>query len=265
MIIKSLSVGINLYRNYSEDTLRGCLTDAANMRLFFHNELQAEHFWLTDAKAEEQRIKDVLLSFRDEASRGDIRAILYSHSSHGSNMPDKNRDEFDSLDEILCCHDLEEKGGEWSKGFVSDDWLFDYASGLPEGVRFECFFDSCHSQTMLREMGLSYGRAKMILPPAPDFTKAPSKLLMDPKGRLPDAVLWSGCDADKTSADSYIDGKWQGAFTAAFLHSIKNQAGNLRTRSDTVFYARNWLKANGYVQFPHLECLGGLKFKRIGQ
>jgi hypothetical protein len=262
----ALCVGINQYRFSPDSTLRGCINDASKMRLFFHNEIGAETpVVLTDFQAEEQRIKDTLLDMREKALQGDVEAILYSHSSHGSNVPDRDGDEVDGLDEILCATDIRDNGETWSQGFIDDDWLYKFAYSLPGDTRLECFFDSCHSQTMLREMGLTYGRAKILLPPNPDFRKAPSKLLGNPQGRLPESVLWSGCDADSTSADAYIDGRFQGAFTAALLYSIKGKDGELRTRSDTIYFARQWLRVNNYAQFPHLECLKGLAFKRIGE
>lgn len=262
----ALCVGINQYRYSPDSTLKGCINDASKMRLFFHNEIGTESpVYLTDFQAEAQRIKDILLEFKAKAEAGDVSAILYSHSSHGSNMPDKDGDEVDRLDEILCCTDIKDAGEVWTQGYLDDDWLYEYAYSLPGGIIFECFFDSCHSQTMLREMGLTYGRAKILLPPNPDFRKAPDKLLMQPQGRLPESVLWSGCDADKTSADAYINGRFQGAFTAALMKSVRNTGGELRTRSDTVHFVRQWLLANGFAQFPHLECLKGLAFRKIGE
>lgn len=258
----ALCVGINKYSD-PVDTLRGCLHDSEAMWNFFRKEVGVMNpTLLQDEEAEEARIKDKLKEMRRLAISGGVSTILYSHSSHGSNNPDLDGDEADGLDEVLCCHDIKSADGvRWTQGFIDDDWLRNYTESLPGYVLFECFFDACHSQTMLREMGLRYDRAKIILPPKPNFTIAPkSKLLGITANKRANTVAWSGCDADKTSADAYIDGIWRGAFTSAFLKSHKPGL----TRSDTIFFTRRWLKANGYEQFPHLECNQELAFRTIG-
>jgi hypothetical protein len=68
----------------------------------------------------------------------------------------------------------------------------------------------------------------------------------------PNVCLWSACESDQTSADAYIDGKWQGAFSAAWRKFFKLG----RSRSDIIYYARKWLRDNRYDQVPHLYGAG---------
>lgn len=261
MVRMALCVGVNVYGAYPDDTLRGCVTDSQSWRKFAHNDLAIKApIVLTDKQAREDKIKEVLLAWREEALKGDISHIFYSHSSHGSNQPDLDGDEPDKLDEVLLCYDALYKGDRWVKGSLSDDWFYDYAKSLPPWTIFELFSDACHSQTMLREMGRTYGKAK-VLSFDGNFTKAPNRRILH--SRLPNTVAWSGCDAAGTSADAYIDDKWQGAFTAAFMACYRDKKGEPRPRTDIIYYIREWLKGEGYRQNPHLECNQHMAFSRM--
>jgi len=114
----------------------------------------------------------------------------------------------------------------------------------------DIILDCCNAPegSQLKLMGRRYGAAKFL-------PRSIAGAKVDPKaGKMintfipSNVALWSACQPDQTSADAYIDGSWAGAFTAAFLKSYREG----RSRSDIIFYARKWLKDNGYQQVCHL-------------
>jgi len=64
-------------------------------------------------------------------------------------------------------------------------------------------------------------------------------------------ILLSGCRDDQTSADAYIEGKWQGALTSSLIKSIKNNP----YRDWTTIHADviSILNVGGYSQRPQLS------------
>jgi hypothetical protein len=77
--------------------------------------------------------------------------LFVSFSGHGSQIPNTSPDyEEDSLDETLCFFDR----------MLIDDELYTLLAGLREGVRVHVVFDSCHSETALKEVQIDLGRNK---------------------------------------------------------------------------------------------------------
>ncbi len=75
-------------------------------------------------------------------------------------------------------------------------------------------------------------------------------------------VLFAGCRANQTSADAYINGSYNGAFTYYFCKHLRDVQGSL-SRSDLLKRLRASLKYEGYEQIPQLECASGEKKKGI--
>jgi len=70
---------------------------------------------LLDTQATKKNMQAGIKALITGASKGDTLVLHYS--GHGANVPDKNGDEADGRDEILCPHDL-----DW-KDPLTDDWL----------------------------------------------------------------------------------------------------------------------------------------------
>ena len=114
----------------------------------------------------------------------------------------------------------------------------------------EFLIDACHVQRGIKALGFTYGRAKfMRMADGAVPISSPAKLAQ-PTSVKDNVVLWAACQPEQTSADAYFSGKPGGAFTTAFLEFYRED----RCRSDIIYYARPWLKSQGFDQVPHLYC-----------
>lgn len=246
--------GINLYKDSPHSSLRGCVEDAQNFNLLAQNYLEFEPdgvVLLLDSQAVAAREKNAVQLAVSRAKAGDH--ILWTHSSHGTNEPDPSQ--VDGLMELLCCHDTREINGTWDPDTViSAKFIGEVIAKLHPEAHMDIILDCCYAPegSQLKAMGMSYSKARFLPSPALNMTPRtvmPSVL----KSKMPPNVcLWSACGSDQTSADAYIDGKWQGAFSAAWRKFFKLG----RSRSDIIFYGRSWLKNNNYEQTPHLYGVG---------
>jgi metacaspase-1 len=242
--------GINIYRDSPENTLRGCVEDAQTFNLLAQNYLGFEPDEITlllNSHASAARIRTAVSMAVSRAKAGDH--ILWTHSSHGTNSPDFTQ--ADGLEELLCCYDTKEKDGDWDRATViSAKFIGEMIALLTSGAHMDIFIDCCYAPegSQLKAMGLSYARTRFL--PIPNINMISRKVVIDskPSKMPPNVCLWSACESPQTSADAYIDGKWQGAFSAAFRKFFK--VG--RSRSDIIYYARKWLRDNTYQQVPHL-------------
>lgn len=260
MTKRALCVGINEYVD-SKNNLRGCRNDAFDMAAFLQIELGVEQKDVTillDRIATKANIITALTYLVAESQPGDY--LAYSHSSHGTQVVDANGDEPDFYDEALCCFDTHTLGADWNPAsIITDDELRALFAGLPESVRVECWFDTCHSGSGLRKMGQSYDRARIMLPHDRELVGMEPRVLG--LSEHPGLVLWAGCEASGLSADTAIDGKWCGAFTNAFLVAYQPvQRASVLTR------IRQRLYETGYDQVPQLDTIDPvLRSRRVGR
>lgn len=265
MAKKALLVGINRYKIPGAD-LRGCVNDVKNLRAVltaYHGFASKDIRTLTDYAATTKAMRNAIATLVKGAKKGDV--LLFHYSGHGANVPDKNGDEADRRDEILCPTDL-----DW-KDPLLDDWLRTTFNRLPAGVSFTVIMDCCHSGTNTRA----------ILPPdapvIPRYLPNPWDLMATESGRnlrgkvkgslrrstpasrkkdivavnIPE-VLVTGCRDTQTSADAEIGGSFNGALTYNLVATIKAARGKLTYRElhdGTVKH----LKKGGFSQVPQLE------------
>ena len=97
---------------------------------------------LTDFDATKAAMQAGIKKLVASGRPGDV--LLLHYSGHGANVPDKNGDEADERDEILCPTDL-----DW-KSPLTDDWLRKALNRLRKGVRLTVIMDCCHSGTNTR-------------------------------------------------------------------------------------------------------------------
>ncbi|MEO7160950.1 MAG: caspase family protein [Polaromonas sp.] len=150
----ALCVGIDAYPA-PEHRLGGCVNDARNwertlVALGFETRL------LLDADASRATLERELDRLVGQSRAGDV--IVFQYSGHGTQAPDLNGDEDDSLDEALCPVDFA------SGALYIDDDIAELFARIPDGVNMTCFMDCCHSGTNSRfAVGLSPG--EMLRPP----------------------------------------------------------------------------------------------------
>ena len=260
---KALCVGINVFQNYPNATLQGCVNDANDMSALLKKLLgfsAGDITVLTDAQATKANIMNNLKSMVDDAKAGKYSYLVFSMSSHGTQVPDVSGDEPDNADEAFCPHDLAQKGNQWDPGHVIvDDELRDLFVQLPSNVLLEAYLDTCHSGTGLRAIDMVLDRKPRYLPPpSMEAFKALQGKRQRGVGRgllekaIVHHILWAACRADQTSSDAHIAGGWHGAFTYYFCKEMY-ACNNTLSRSKVLTKIRADLATEHYTQVPQLE------------
>jgi metacaspase-1 len=260
----ALCVGINHFHNYPGSALQGCINDAHAMAALLRNVMgfaEREVAVLTDAQATKARIMSSLEAMIAGAKAGKYGYLVFSMSSHGTQVPDTSGDEPDRADEAFCPYDLAQTGYQWDlRHIILDDELHDLFVRLPPEVLLEAYLDTCHSGTGLKALDLLSDRKPRYMPP-PSYeafaqvdgrrSRGLHEALLE-NGKT-HHVLWAACRPDQTSADAQIAGSWHGAFTYYFCKEV-NACGNRLPRTEILKKVRHDLAAAHYTQIPQLEC-----------
>ena len=259
----ALCVGINEFEHLPKSSwLQGCVNDARDLAGL----LQADYGFadadisiLLDSQATKEQVVTQLSSLLDRAASGELRHIVFTFSSHGTQIPDTNDDEADRLDEAFACYNINNAGDSWDPATViSDDELFALFARLPDGVLMDVVLDTCHSGTGLKSLDLLPGRRPRFLPAptargvaATEFkdTRALRDLVKAGRGVKP--ILLAACRADQTAADAFLEGRYNGAFTYNFIKAVKGD-GTLG-RADILKLVSKGLRAGGFDQVAQLE------------
>ena len=271
---RAICVGINAYKNYPSAALQGCVNDVEDMKYVLKKYLgftDADIVALTDAKATKAAILKELKEMVEGAKKGKYSFLVYSHSGHGTQVPDTSGDEPDRTDEAFCPYDLAQKGTRWDpKYIITDDELHDLFIQLPPNVLLEVFLDTCHSGTGLKAMDFLLDRRPRFIPPPSyeaflEVENRYNRTLADTffeKGII-HHILWAGCRSDQTSADAHIGGTWHGAFTYCFRKEI-DACKNSLARKDLIKKVNACLKKGHYSQNAQLEAEATKRGKEIG-
>jgi len=228
---KAICVGINDYPGSAND-LQGCVNDAND----WANLLQLNGFE-TEIILNKQATRNNLLTELEnlirEAEAEDV--IVFSYSGHGTNVLDTSGDEEDRYDEALYVYD----------GIVLDDELREIIRELKTGVHLIIISDSCFSGTVTRVA--PQGKPRYVkTDDIPANAKLKKRLLSDEDMV---EILLSGCDDDEYSYDAYINGRWNGAFSATAIDIIKDKL----TYNEFYEAVREILPSGDYPQTPQLE------------
>jgi hypothetical protein len=267
MTKRALLIGINRYQVAGAD-LRGCVNDVKDLGaalVEFHGFKKSDITVLTDLSATKKAMQKAIAALIRGSRKGDVAVLHYS--GHGSHVPDDaNRDEADGRDEILCPADL-----DWNDP-LRDDWLRTTLDGVRSGVGLTVIMDCCHSGTNTRAILPPDAPVKERYLPSP-FTlsqvesgrRAPrtvtSELRASPRAvrkardvvtaDLPE-VLITGCRDTQTSADAFINGRFNGALTFSLVQAIRKGRGRL-TYQELHDRAAAELKKRKFEQVPQLE------------
>jgi hypothetical protein len=270
MARRALLVGINDYLSIKD--LRGCHNDVSNIRSilkdylgFTNNDIRV----VLDSRATRKGILTRLEYMADKALPGDY--MVFHFSGHGSQIRDRNGDELqDGLDEIICPWE-----NSWDSGFITDDDLDEIFRRIPRGALLEVILDCCHSGPDTGENGMNFrgvfeespDSVSRYLPPPADIRfryEGEEESLGDVRGfrsvnrsgsrSTKNHILWAGCQTAQESADAYINGSYNGAFTYYFCKHMRESSGRI-TRRNLLERIRNSLRHKGYFQTPQLECM----------
>lgn len=253
-------VGINKYVAFPEHNLRGCVNDvsamwdALSLKFgFVPDNIRV----LCDERATKHAILERLEWLVSSLKPGDI--AVWHFSGHGSQIRDRLGDELDDcLDEIICPTDM-----DWDNPLTDDD-IAEFFKRVPKGAKLFFIADCCHSGTIDRGGLNNPHEIKNRFLPAPadiafrslnrnlSFRRFGQKRIeRDLNSNIhiipQNHVLLSGCKDNQTSADAFIDGKYQGALTNALLRSLQQQP-------------KNWFELHNLI----LNCLHG-KFSQTPQ
>jgi metacaspase-1 len=266
MAKRALLIGINRYQIDGAD-LRGCVNDVKDLSaalVEFHGFSKKDITVLTDGAATKKAMEAGIKALVRDSKKGDVALLHYS--GHGSNVPDDNDDEADGRDEILCPTDL-----DW-KDPLRDDWLRSTFDGLRDGVSFTAIMDCCHSGTNTREFLPPDAPVKQRYLPSPwglvaaeSGRSLPRKVLSELRTSPPAArkakdivnadlpeLLITGCRDTQTSADAFINGRYNGALTYGLVNAIRTAKGKL-TYQDLHDRIVAVLKQKKFDQVPQLE------------
>ncbi len=232
---KALIVGINYEDTRNE--LRGCINDAHNLREYLVNSKNVESYDQvhcitdnTDVKPTRETIINNYKEMLNKAEAGDV--LYFTFAGHGTYTLDRSGDEKDGKDEVLLCID--------KMGISDDELKMLTMEHLKEGVSLVILFDCCHSGTL---MDLKYSYLS-----GDDYAEvATNTKSVETKGNV---YLISGCRDEQTSADAYINNKFQGAMSWAFLRAVKEKK-NISWK-ELLLRMRELLKPY-YTQIPQLS------------
>jgi len=271
---KALCVGINNFKNFPGAALQGCVNDANDMSALLQNLLgfqAGDVTVLTDAQATKANIISNLKAMVDGAKAGKYKSLVFSMSSHGTQVPDLSGDEPDRADEAFCPHDLAQTGNQWDTNhIILDDELRDLFIQLPSNVLLEVYLDTCHSGTGLKGIDLLLDRTPRYLPPPSleAFEQVENKRSRGLRHGLSEKaivnhILWAACRSDQTSADAHIANGWHGAFTYFFCKEMK-ASNNSLSRAALLSKVRADLAQGKYSQIPQLESEATNRQVKIG-
>lgn len=266
MAKRALLIGINRYKIRGAD-LRGCVNDVKNMQRVitrFYGFKSGDITTLTDYAATKKAMQAAIVKLVGAARAGDV--LLLHYSGHGANVPDKDGDEADHRDEILCPTDL-----DW-KDPLTDDWLRACFNKLRKGVSLTAIMDCCHSGTNTRAI------QPPDAPAIPRYLPNPWDMMAEESGRRLrgttrgelrvsaralrrksdivtadiSEVLITGCRDTQTSDDAYIGRSYNGALTYHLVQALTEAKGRITYRD---LHARTvaLLKKGDYDQVPQLE------------
>ncbi|ASN20956.1 caspase family protein [Arthrobacter sp. YN] len=259
----ALCVGINKFKFLPQASwLNGCVNDAEDLAAMLEKHYGFEGSNITvlrDAKAVKKTVMAALNALVDAAVAGTTTHIVFTFSSHGTQVPDTSGDESDRLDEAFACYDINNSGDRWdATTVITDDELAVLFARLPKGVLMDVVLDTCHSGTGLKSLDLLPGRRPRFLPaPTPRAVIAneskDTRSLRDmvKTARLSAPVLLAACRSDQTAADAFIDGRYNGAFTYNFVKALMGDGS--AARAEILKQVSKGLKSGGFDQIAQLE------------
>lgn len=234
---KLISFALNDYPG-SQNDLLGCVNDQKNIIARLGNDFGFETIGFKNSEVTKELFRNEVMKLILNAKTGDIIVIHYS--GHGTQIIDKNSDEYDGYDEALYLFD----------GAFSDDEFTSMLDDLEEGVKCIFIMDCCFSGTITRAIDQK-SRFKPIFSEV-DSEGLPverkRRKLRDTQSGMNHLVL-TGCSDTQTSADAFINGSFNGALTYAAMKFIE---GGISYKE---WHQRlsKWLKDKNYSQTPQLE------------
>lgn len=250
---RALCVGINEYPDPA-NRLSGCVNDAEDWATLLSDVFAFAAIILHDNRATGEAILTALMDMAENAFPGDH--VGFTYSGHGTSVPDRSGDEADNRDEALYVYD----------GVLLDDELRRIIRRLRPGVAMTVITDSCFSGSITRDLdpiGGTGTRGRRRYRPSTDtrlMSKPVRRRLLYPERDMQEVVL-TACNSTEYSYDAFINGRWNGAFTAAAIPIIR--ANPTQTYREFHAAIRRVLPSAQYPQRPQLEGARTNKDRRL--
>ena len=235
---KGLLIGINY--NGTDAQLNGCINDTTSIHTALTSSygFKAGDISIITDDTEKKPTRDEILSafkaFLESGEEGDL--LFFSYSGHGSSTYDRNSDENDGKDEMIVTSDL--------KCILDDELKSLIQLHLKKGVTLFALFDCCFSGTVL---DLKY----QYLDSLENDTFTTDNNDTETNSNV---IMISGCNDTQTSADAYMEQKYQGAMTWAFLNSLKEKSSSSNLSwKNLLIDMRDKLKQSEFTQLPQLS------------
>lgn len=188
--------------------------------------------------------------------------LLFTYSGHGAQIKDKNGDESDGLDEVLCTY-----GFDWESNLLSDDTISDLSTYIPNGAGFEIILDCCHSGTASK--GINKYIRSLKNPNNKEYTRDTEVRIKSsvshPNNK--NVVLWSGCKDNEYSYEDYFDDiqTGSGLLTYYFIKALESNSYGINGRRSSIhsFIKKSIQGLGKYPQNPQLETSFFKKYARI--
>jgi hypothetical protein len=264
---RALTIGINYTGTSSQ--LAGCENDARDWGAVLEGRGFAWVGYLIGEQASRVGMLDAMMGLIALTGPDDLAVITYS--GHGSWRVDRDGDEPDRRDEVLCPVDY------GSAGMLADDDLFRVFTSGHRWARIVFISDSCHSgsvnrlapaleatpyrgsaERLLGKGGaerLDHRRAKFLAPAEwmddSEFTDATRVQHAPTRGRpRASALLMAACTDTQVAYDAWFNGRANGAYTYAALQALETNPATYRDWQRAI---NRRLPSVDYAQSPRLE------------
>jgi hypothetical protein len=276
----ALLVAINAYPP-PIDSLDGCLNDADSVEAMLRARFDTESLHLLriqDSAATRQAVIDSFRSHLGQAQECDL--ALFFFAGHGSQVPTGGQFstvEPSGLNSSIVCYDSRLPNG---LDLVDKDMAVLISEVTAKGAHLTTVFDSCHSGSMDRALGVRRVNVRPDPQPASKYLADPAALEAAIR-RLPDLmqntnpitlaaaacakpdrsgphILLAACETDQT-AQEYIDPNTEeshGAFTYFLTDTLSRTKGGLGYR-ELVHLTRAAMSADVPLQTPKAESSSG--------
>jgi len=218
---------INDYKGFEND-LSGCNNDMELAKSFLYD-FQVRQF--RDSQVTRKTFRDQILYAKQNAIAGDT--VIVPYSGHGSYVDDVHGDEPDGVDETLYL---------WDGNFI-DDETEALLSDIPYGVTFVLILDSCFSGNKPRDIN---SKSRFMSPKKyiPAYNRVKKAILS-----MGNVIVFSACAENETSADAYIAGQWNGAFSYYLWNCLDRSFTYRKWFEQVCLYLPN----KNFNQHPTLE------------
>ncbi|KAI5997826.1 caspase domain-containing protein [Pisolithus orientalis] len=242
---KALCIGIN-YTGQKRQ-LRGCINDIRNVKRFlttYRGYRDGDIVMLMDETTNPRQmptrrnIIDAMRWLVKDAKPHD--SLFFHYSGHGGQIPDHNGSETDGYDEVIYPVDYKTAGV-----IVDDEMNRIMVQSLPTGCRLTAIFDSCHSGTALDLPYIYHADGRLRGIQMSDRARAQ-------KATSADAISFSACRDDQTSADTVQRGVAVGAMSYAFVTSLCEWQGLIRNQPGVLTACNNITARNPVQSYQEL-------------